>query len=110
MSAIPNFLESPDYLSLFMIWASGYIFAFVVFRGSRVWKEIDSTMKLVVAMILGFVIEFCVILPLFYLNFQNVVSTGLFIPAFNSTWLYHGMLTLIISVIALKSRKLMLGF
>lgn len=109
MSAIPDFIQNPDYFSIFMIWASGYIFGFVVFKGSRVWKEMDSTMKLVVAILLGFLIEFCVILPLFYiLSVNNILTSSLFVGAFNNTWAYHGAFTLLFSMLALRGRQFML--
>lgn len=108
LQAIPNFFQYPDYFPLFMVWASGYVFAYVVFGKSRVWRDIDSTMKVVVALVTGFAIEFGLILPLFYLSYDNAMSTGLFLPAFNKTWIYIGMLTLIVSLLALRSRRWML--
>jgi hypothetical protein len=71
MSLVPDFVSNPNYLSLFMIWASGYVFAYAVFRKSIMWKDLDSVMKVVIALVLGFSIEITIIFPLFF-----VISGG----------------------------------
>lgn len=99
-----DFLQYPQYFSLFMIWASGYIFVYSIFRKSRAWKELDSTIKVVVALITGFGIEFCLVLPLFYLNMENL-NTPLLLPAFDKTWTYNWLITALVAVLFLKVRN-----
>jgi hypothetical protein len=106
MDLIPtDFLQYPQYFSLIMIWASGYIFAYCVFGKSRAWKEFDSTIKVVAALLVGFAVEFCLILPIFYAwSFANL-STSLFFPAFDATWTYHWILTGFVTVLFLRFRN-----
>ena len=66
MSMPPDFISNPNYLSLFMVWASGYLLAYAVFRKSRIWKDFDSVMKVVVALVLGFAIEIALVFPFFF--------------------------------------------
>lgn len=49
-----DFLQSPEYFPVFMIWISGYVFTYSVFRKTQAWKDFDSTMKLIVTLIVGF--------------------------------------------------------
>lgn len=92
-----DFLEYPEYFPLFMIWASGYVFNYCVFGKSRGWKNLDTTLKLVLALVSGLAIEFCLILPAFYLNINNL-QVSIFLPAIEKTWIYHWMITLIVSI------------
>jgi hypothetical protein len=96
---ITDFLQYPQYFSVFMIWSSGYIFVYSIFRKSRAWKEFDSTIKLVVGFIAGFGVEFCLVLPAFYLVNMANLNTPLLLPAFDQTWMYHWLLTGFVSTL-----------
>ncbi|MCW4016637.1 MAG: hypothetical protein NWF06_09735 [Candidatus Bathyarchaeota archaeon] len=93
-----DFLEYPEYFSLFMIWASGYIFIYCLFGRSREWKNFDATLKLVLSLVAGLGIELCLILPIFYLDINNL-GIGLFLPAFEKTWYHHWMLTALVAIL-----------
>ncbi len=99
---ITTFLETPDYFSLIMIFASGYLFTFLVWGKTRTWKEFDSTIKVVIALMVAFGIEFGLILPFFYLSPFNYSTIGLITPALEATWIIHwgitGTVALIITV------------
>jgi hypothetical protein len=92
-----DFLEYPEYFSIFMIWASGYVFTYCLFGKSREWKNFDATLKLLVSFIVGFAIEMCLILPLFYLNPSNLQIPPV-MSAFDKTWIYHWTLTAVVSL------------
>lgn len=102
---ITDFLQYPQYFSFFMIWASGYIFIYSIFRKSHAWKEFDSTIKVVLAFMAGFAIELCLILPFFYLTNMANLNTPIFLPAFDATWPYHWAVTGFVSIIFLKTRN-----
>lgn len=93
-----DFLEYPEYFPLFMIWASGYVFIYCLFGRSREWKNFDATLKLVLSLIVGLGIELCLILPIFYLDANNL-GTTIFLPAFEKTWYQHWMLTALVAIL-----------
>lgn len=99
-----DFLEYPEYFPIFMFWASGYIFIYCFFGKSREWKNFDTTLKLVLSLIVGLAIEVCIILPLFYLN-PNHLQIAPFIPAFERTWIYHWIFTAIISILVRNAKS-----
>jgi len=98
------FFEYPEYFPIFMFWASGYIFIYSLFGKSREWKNFDATLKLVLSLIVGLAIEVCIILPLFYLNINNL-QTMPFLSAFEKTWVYHWMFTAIVTVLVRNVRN-----
>jgi hypothetical protein len=102
---ISDFLQYPQYFSLVMIWASGYVFVYSVFHSSRAWKEFDSTIKIVIALLAGFAIEFCLVLPIFYLINMANIGTPLLLPAFDATWEYNWVLTAFVAVLFLRVRN-----
>ena len=91
-----DFLKYPEYFSIFMIWASGYIFTYNIFHESRMWRDFDSTIKFILALIMGFAIELGIILPLFY--FLGNTDVQFFLPAFDKTWMYHWLITGAVSI------------
>jgi hypothetical protein len=95
-----------------MIWASGYIFVYSIFRKSRAWKEFDSTIKLVVGFLAGFGVEFCLVLPAFYLVNMANINTPILLPAFDKTWIYHWLITGFASTLfaRTKDRELLLKY
>jgi hypothetical protein len=95
---ITTFFQSPDYFPEIMIFASGYILIFSIFGKTKAWKELDSALRVVLALVVGFGVEFCIVLPIFYLNLNNLNTVALFLPAFNATWTYHWAITGIIAV------------
>jgi hypothetical protein len=88
-----------------MIWASGYIFVYSVFRKSRAWKEFDSTIKLVVGFLAGFSVELCLVLPTFYLVNMANLDTPLLLPAFDKTWIYHWLITGFVSTLFVRTKN-----
>jgi len=102
---ITDFLQYPQYFSVFMIWASGYIFVYSVFRKSRAWNEFDSTIKIVVGFVTGFGVELCLVLPIFYLVDMANLNTPLLLPAFDKTWVYHWFITGFVSTLFARTRN-----
>jgi hypothetical protein len=87
-------LLQPQYFPFIMVFASGYIFIYVIFGKTRTWKELDSTLKVVFAIVGGFGVEFCIVLPFFYLaNPSNITDFPIITPALEATWVYHWTLT-----------------
>ncbi len=99
-----DFLEYPEYFPIFMFWASGYIFIYCLFGKSREWKNFDTTLKLVLSLIVGLAIEMCIILPFFYLNPNNLQVAPSF-PAFERTWTFHWMFTAIVSILVRNAKS-----
>ena len=83
----------PQYFPFIMIFTSGYIFIYAIFGKTQTWKEFDSTIKFVLAIIAGFGVEFCIVLPLFYLNPNNIANFPIIVPAFEATWVFHWVIT-----------------
>lgn len=86
-------LLQPQYFPFIMIFASGYIFVYAIFGKTRAWKDFDSTIKFVLAIIAGFGLEFCIVLPLFYMNPSNIANFPIVVPAFEATWVFHWVIT-----------------
>jgi hypothetical protein len=86
-------LLQPQYFPFIMIFASGYIFIYTIFGKTQTWKEFDSTIKVVLAIVAGFGVEFCIVLPLFYLDPNNIINFTIIVPAFEATWFYHWAIT-----------------
>ena len=89
---ITDFLQ-PQYFPYIMIFASGYVFVYTIFGKSQTWKEFDSTIKVVLAILAGFGVEFCVVLPFFYLNPSNIANFAIITPALEATWVIHWTIT-----------------
>jgi hypothetical protein len=104
LSFIPDFVNNPSYLSLFMIWASGYIFTYAVFRKSTAWKNFDIVMKVVVALVVGFTVEYGIIVPIFYLLTGGFAVFSL--STLNGTWLFQSCLVLFLSYVVYKNDRI----
>src|SRR4030042_1903221 len=97
------FLQYPEYLSLFLIWASGYVFNHILFGKSKSWRSFDSTIKLIFGFISGFAIELCIILPFFYMFVPNAFLTPPSLLAIQKTWMLHAGFSLCTSLIILQN-------
>jgi len=109
--SFPNLFESQNYFTTFVICASGYALAYTIFWRSRIWKEIDSTLRKLIAIFLGFAIEFGIVMPFYFLfDFNNAINNfGAFpFSMFNKTWLIRFILTIFFVLLAVENRSSML--
>lgn len=83
---ITDIITDPHNIPYIGIWAAGYLTIYSLFSDSNKWREWDTTIKFLYSIIMGLCLEVCVILPLYFININNVTLDFAFV--LNKTWIY----------------------